>query len=226
MNRIIFILIVTLILLTSCRNKITGQEILDKLSNEMCQCIELAEYKNSSEIQPCYDKLYEKYGDLVKGYYKTNELTDFQIIQFNNKIAAKTVDNCEYIKNNFPVGIVGEKRTKQKNLNCDDLREINFFYVNQVPGSNILDTTFGSIMKNGYIEKKRRKTTFLRSKIIWKDNCEFDLIFEESNDPFFKELFQKGQLFNYTIIANEEKSFFLESKWKGEVFQRQMFKIE
>jgi hypothetical protein len=226
MTRKFCILILSLILLTSCGNKLSGQEILDNLSKEICECVELAEYKNASEIGPCYDKLFEKHGKLIREYYDTKELTEAQIYEFGNKISAKTVDNCNYIKNNFPTRIVGEKRTKQLNVKCEELRESKFYYLTQKPGSQIQDTTFVSISKDEYLEKMRDKTTYSRSKITWKDNCKFDLIFEESDDPFKKEMFEKGQVFNYEIIANENDSFFLELEWKGKVYQSQMFKLK
>ena len=226
MSRKFCILILSLTLLTSCGNKLSGQELIDKLSKQMCECVELAEYKNASEIEPCYDKLFKKNGKLIREYYHTKVLTESQIYEFGNKIAAKTVENCEYIKKNFPTGIVGEKRTKQPNVKCEELRESKFYYLTQRPDSKIQDTTFVSISKDEYLEKMRNRTTYSRSKISWKDNCKFDLIFEESNDPFKKEMFKKGQVFNYEIIANENDSFFLELEWKGKVYQSQMFKIE
>jgi hypothetical protein len=226
MIRKFYILILSLTLLTSCGNKLSGQEILDDLSKQICECIELAEYKNASELVPCYDKLFKKNGKLIREYYNTNELTESQTYEFANRIAAKIVDNCEYIKNNFPTGIVGEKRTKQLNVNCDELKNSEFYYLTQRPGSKVQDTTFVSISKDEYLEKMRNRTTYSSSKIIWKDNCKFDLIFEKSDDPFKKERFEKGQVFNYEIIANEEDSFFLELDWKGQVYQGQMFKLK
>jgi hypothetical protein len=224
MIRRFYILILSLTLLTSCGNELSGQEIFDNLSKEMCECVELAKYKNAREIGPCYDKLFEKHGKLIREYYNAKELTESQVYEFENKIAAKTVSNCEYIKNNFPIGIVGEKRTKQLNIKCEELRESKFYYLTQRPDSQIQDTTFVSISKDKYLENMRDKTTYSRSKINWKDNCKFDLIFEESNDPFKKEMFEKGQVFNYEIIDNQDDSFFLELEWKGKVYQSQMFK--
>ena len=214
------------ILLTSCGDKLSGQDVLDKLSKEMCECIELAEYKNASEIGPCYDKLFKKNEKLIQDYYKTEELTESQTYEFGNKIAAKNVYNCDYIKKNFPTGILGEKRTKQSNIACKDLKNGEFYYLTQRPNSATQDTTFVTIKGNEYLEKMRNKTTYSRSKIIWKDNCQYDLIFENSDDPFKKEMFEKGQVFNYKIIANEDISFFVEIDWKGTIFQSQIFKIK
>lgn len=226
MTRKIYAFILSLTLFTSFGNKLSGQEVLDNLSKEMCECIELAEYKNSSEIEPCYKRLFEKHENLIREYFGTNEMSESQIHEFRNKIAAKTVHNCQYIKNNFHSGIVEEKRTKQLNINCEDLKHSSFYYLVQRPDSQIQDTTFVSISKDEYLEKMRNRATYSLSKIVWKDNCKFDLIFKKSDDPFKKEMFEKGQVFNYEIIANEDDSFFLEVDWKGQVYQSQMFKIK
>lgn len=220
-----FASIVSCMFLISCASKLSKPETLDNLSNEMCQCIELAEYKNSSEVTPCYKNMFEKNESLIKEYYKTNKLSDSQINEISNKIAAKIAVDCKYIINNFPTGIVNENRKKQLNINCEELKESKFYYITQRPNSKIYDTTFVSISKDEYLEKMRNQSTFSRSKIVWKDNCKFDLIFEKSDDPFKKEFFNKGDVFHYEIIANEEKSFFIEIEWKGKVYQYQMFKI-
>ncbi len=219
-----FFLLFTLLFFASFHSKILSQELVEQSAIKMCDCIELNEYKNASEVGPCYDKLLIKHENLIQEYYDTKELSEVQINEFFNKIAAKTASNCEYIKENFPTGIVGEKRTKQSDVKCDDLKEGEFYYLTQRPASKIQDTTFVSISKDNYYEKMRNRTTYSYSKIVWKDNCRYDLIFEKSDDPFKKELIKKGELFRYEIIANEEKSFFVEIDYKGTVFQYQIFK--
>lgn len=220
------LLLFLFVIIASCKNKLSSQEIIDSLSKELCQCIEQAKFKNSSEIRPCYSKMFENNKTVIQEYYKTNNLSESQIDQLENKIAAKTVYNCEYIKNNFPSGFAGEERTKQLDVECEELKESTFYYLTQRPNSKIQDTTFVSISQGEYLEKMRGKTTYSRSKIIWEDNCKFNLIFENSDDPFKKEMFQKGQVFNYEVIANENDSFFLRLEWEGEIYQSQMFKLK
>ena len=204
----------------------SGQEILEKLSKEMCDCIELGEYKSVGETEPCFDKMFELNESLIREFYNTNELTDSQVFEFMNKIGAKLSDNCKYIVDNFPTGIIGEKRIKQANVDCNDIKDGEFYYLTQRPDSHIQDTTFVSISKEVYLEKMSNKTTYSRSQIIWTDDCNFDLKFEESNDPFKKERFRKGQIFSYEIIANEKDSFFLEIDWDGQDYQFEIFKIK
>ena len=69
-NRLIDIklhlILFSLLLLSACGKKLSAQNIVQELSNEMCQCIELACYKNASEIEPCYDKLFSEQLSLIK----------------------------------------------------------------------------------------------------------------------------------------------------------------
>lgn len=219
-------LIVLVTLLANCKNKISGQELIKTLSVEVCQCIELKKYKNATEIRPCFDSMFENHYNSIKEYYKTKELTKAQFNEFGNKIAAIISQDCKYVRNNFPTGFVGEKREKQQNIKCEEFKESKFYYLTKKPNSEILDTTFVTISNGQYLEKFRSRTTYSLSKIIWKENCTFSLKFEHSDDPFRKELFSKGQIFNYEIIANEDKSFFVETEWKNQVFQYQMFKLK
>ncbi|MEL6696539.1 MAG: hypothetical protein AAFP89_09855 [Bacteroidota bacterium] len=203
----------------------SGQDTLEKLSNKMCDCIESNNFKNAAQIEPCYDDIFaNNYDDICK-YYMTAELTDSQIDEFGYKIAAKTLEICDYIKNTFPTGIVGEKRSKQAIIECADLKNGEFYYLTQKPGSKVLDTTFVTISGDSYLEKLRNRTTYSKLKINWKDDCSFELVFEESNDPFKKEMLKKGDIFIYEMVANEDESFFIEINWQGTIFQSQIFKI-
>ena len=218
----IYHLVLGSLLLISCGDKLSGQEILNSLSKEMCNCIKSNNYKNSAEIGPCYDELFANNMKAIREYYDSKELSEYQIEEFRNKIAVKTLENCKYIKNHFPTGIVGEKRTRQTNINCSDLKNGDFFYLTQRPDSKIKDTTFVTISGDTYLEKMRNQTTYSELKINWTNECEYELIFEKSNDPFKKERFKAGDLFKYEIIANENTSFFVEMDWEGTVLQFQI----
>ena len=226
MSKKTYLLILGALIVSSCGNKLSGQDILEDLAKQMCNCIESNNYKNSAEIGPCYDELFANNSKAIKEYYKTEELSDSHIDGFGNKIAVKTLENCEYIKNNFPTGIVGEKRTKQLDLECDDLKNGEFYYLTQRPDSKVMDTTFITISGESYLEKMRNRTTYSQLKINWTNDCSYELIFEESNDPFKKELSKKGDTFSYEVVANEDESFFVEIDWQGTVYQYQIFKIK
>ena len=225
MSKITYLIIFGVLIFSSWRNKLSGQDILETLSQKMCDCIESNNFKNAAQIEPCYDDIFaNNYDDICK-YYKTAELTDSQIDEFGYKIAAKTLEICDYIKNTFPTGLVGEKRSKQAIIECADLKNGEFYYLTQKPGSKVLDTTFVTISGDSYLEKLRNRTTYSKLKINWKDDCSFELVFEESNDPFKKEMLKKGDIFIYEVVANEYESFFIEIDWQGTIFQSQIFKI-
>jgi hypothetical protein len=214
------------LVIVSCENKLSGQKIVDELAAEICGCIELKEYKNASEIEPCFDELFKEKKKLIHAHYRTTKPTESQFIELHNKTIAKMAYSCDYILKNFPTGFVGQTRAKQQNVSCSGLKDGEFFYLLQTPDPKITDTAFVSISGDIYLEKMRNRTTYSRLNIVWKDDCNFDLIFEESNDPLKMELFKKGQVLNYEVIANEDESFFVEGNWKGTIFQYQMFKIK
>jgi len=89
-----------------------------------------------------------------------------------------------------------------------------------------MDTTFVHISEDEYLEKMTNRTTYSRSKITWKDPCKFELTFQQSNDPFKKEILKKGDVFKYEIVANEDKTFYLEFDQEGTVYQFRLNKIK
>jgi len=94
----IYTLIISLLLFSSCGNKPSGQTILSDLADQMCDCIELNKYKNAAEIEPCYDELFMNNDKVIKEYYNAKELSESQFYEFGNRVAAKTLERCQYIK--------------------------------------------------------------------------------------------------------------------------------
>ena len=122
--------------------------------------------------------------------------------------------------------MVGETRFKQENVQCDDLKNGEFYYLNKIPGTEELDATFFTVSGDTYMDQEKNKTTYSKGKIIWKEGCKYDLIFEESNDPYRSALFKLGDVYSYEIVVNEPQSFFTEITIDGRVFQFEIFKIK
>lgn len=72
-------------------------------------------------------------------------------------------------------------------------------------------------MKNG--------RTYALLHIKWKDNCEFDLTFKESNDPMKKEFSKSGDVYEYEILTNTSESVFLKTTWMDRSYQFELIKI-
>jgi hypothetical protein len=228
MKNYIFKLSTSILISLFFNQTLLAQDLLGDLAKEMCQFFESKNIKNATETGPCYDELFRDNYSKIEEYYNTESLSESQLIAFSSKISAKTFNNCEYIYDNFPTGIVGEEKIviKQDHVVCDDLKNGKFYYLTQRPNSQIRDTTFVTISDDRFLKEMRDRTTHSLSKIIWKDPCTYDLIFQESNDPFRKESVEYGQVFEYEVISNDEKSYFAKIIWKKREFRYELIKIK
>jgi hypothetical protein len=218
-------------LLFSCFNQSTSnQDLYDTLAQEMCACLETKSIKSPDKMQPCYDELFAKNTTKLETYHKVSDILEIDMEEFGGKIAARLMNTCTYIPENFPSGVVGDqtKMSKQPNLSCDDLKEGKYYYLTQVPNSEARDTTFVTISGDTYLERMTYsgKDTYSLLKIAWKDSCKFELAFQESDDPVKKEMSKPGQIYKYEVMANHEKSFFMNAYWKNKVFLIELIKVK
>ena len=216
------------ILLIGFNNSLYAQEIIDKLSKKLCKCIEKQEVKNPDEMRPCFEDLLINNFNEIKEHYNANTMADLDIETIGNKIGAKMIKECPYVLDNFPTGIVGNEKkvTKQPNLNCHDLKNGDFYYLTRRPDIGIVDTTFVTISKNMFLERMKNGRTYSLLDIKWKDNCEFDLTFKQSNDPMKKEVSSPGDVYQYEILTNGTESFYLKVNWMDRIYQFELFKIK
>lgn len=216
------------ILLIGINYSLNAQDIIDKLSKKLCKCIEKQEVKNPDEMGPCFEDLLINNFNEIKEYYDAKTMDDLDMETIGNKIGAKMIKECSYVLDNFPTGIVGndKKVTKQRDLNCDDLKNGDFYYLTERPDMGIVDTTFVTISKNMFIERMKNGRTYSLLDIKWKNNCEFDLIFKESNDPMKKEVSKPGDVYEYEILTNGIESFFLKVNWMNRNYQFELFKVK
>ncbi|MFC4632949.1 hypothetical protein ACFO3O_03465 [Dokdonia ponticola] len=205
-----------------------AQDLLVDLAKEMCLCFESKKLKNAAETRPCYDELFQNNYSKIEDYYNTENLSEDQLMEFETKIAATTLNNCQYIYDHFPSGIVGEEKivNKQENVVCDNLKNAKFYYLIQRPNSPIRDTTFVTISGDSFLEQMTYQDTYSLSKIVWKDHCKYELTFQETNDPFRKEILEHGQVFEYEVISNTEESFFAKTVWKGRPYRYELIKLK
>ncbi|MFD1015470.1 hypothetical protein [Winogradskyella rapida] len=221
------IIILSIILLGTSYN-LTAQEIIDKLTKELCKCIEKQEVKNTTEMEPCFEDLLISNLKEIKEHYKAETMDDINMEEVGNKIGAKMIKECPYVLDNFPSGVIGneEKLTKQPDLKCDDLKKGDFYYLTERPEVGIVDTTFVTISNNMFLERMKNGRTYSLLDIQWKDNCEFDLTFKESNDPMKKEFSKSGDVYEYEILTNGNKSLFLKTTWMERSYQFELIKIK
>jgi len=138
------------------------------------------------------------------------------------------IKECQYVIDTFQPGIVGneEKVTKQPDLKCDNLKNGDFYYLTKRTEDGIVDTTFVTISNDMFLERMKNGRTYSLLNIKWQDNCKFDLIFKESNDPMKKEISKPGDVYKYEILTNGNKSLFLKTTWMDRSYQFELIKIK
>ena len=215
-------------LLTGITNSLSAQDIVDKLSRKLCKCIEKTEVKNANEMGPCFEDLIISNLNEIKKHYNAETMDDIDMDEIGNKIGTKMIKDCPYMLDTFPSGVVGneEKVSKQSNLKCGDLKKGDFYYLTERPEGGIVDTTFVTISNDMFLERMKNGKTYSRLNIKWKENCEFDLIFRESNDPIKKELSKDGDIYEYEILTNDSESVFLKTIWMDRSYQFELIKIK
>lgn len=72
----------------------------------------------------------------------------------------------------------------------------------------------------------RNGRTYSLLEIKWKNECKFELEFQESNDPLKKEISQPGDIYKYEILVNDENSIFLKTFWQKREYQFELVKIK
>lgn len=179
-------------------------------------------------MEPCFEDLLFSNLIEIKKHYQAETLDDIDLDAIANKIGVKLIKECPYLLDTFPSGVVGneEKVSKQPDLKCEDLKRGDFYYLSQRPETRIVDTTFVTISNDMFLERMKNGKTYSLLYIKWKENCEFDLTFKESNDPMKKEISKTGDVYEYKILTNDSESVFLKTTWMNRNYQFELIKIK
>jgi len=87
---------------------------------------------------------------------------------------------------------------------CRDLDKIKKFYYFEVNG----DVTDVTIDKGIWLENFA-DGTFSKLEFKWTSDCEFDLIFIESNNTIRKNLSSKGDIYHYGLHEKKDEAYFM-----------------
>ena len=164
----------------------------------------------------------------VKTYYNVQSLEDIDMEQLGVKIGTRMLKECQYMVDNFSPdnGETTKIVEKQPDLTCEDLKNGDFYYVLERPDLGVKDTTYVTISNEMFLERMNNGKTYSLLNIEWKDNCEFDLIFKKSNDPIKKELSKPGDIYEYEILTNTDKSVFIKITWMNRTQQFELVKMD
>ncbi|MEM6894773.1 MAG: hypothetical protein AAF554_13860 [Bacteroidota bacterium] len=206
--------------------QVHGQDFYEKLSKKLCSCLEREKIETADQMPLCYEQILFGNMEEIKKHYQVASLNDIDAEALGSKVAAQLLKHCDYALKVLAKEEKQEKKTvtKQANLTCKDLRSGDFYYLNEISNQQVPDTTHVTISGNMFLERMKGGRTFSLLNIEWTDDCNFVLVFKESNDPLKEELSKPGDEYVYEVMTNGPESFVLKLFWKKEEFQIEVFK--
>lgn len=178
-----------------------SQNLYEELSKQLCDCID--DTPSLEELNICSERLIIKNYDPILKHFDVNSFDEVNMDEFTSGLIAKLGKNCEKAQALLNEGnqIYIDEKTYKESLNCEDLKDGEFYYFASEYAKEANDTTFVTIKNKNYMERMKGGKTYSNLTINWKSNCEFELKFVNSNDPFKRELSGKGDVYSYKILA-------------------------
>ena len=211
-------------------NPLLAQDLKENLANQMCSCFEEEGAKSFAELDPCILRVLDANESSILEYYKAESVAEVNVEEMMMEVGAVITLNCEYIIPYLedPESIPTEADVQVDDLDCSDLYEGNYYYVQSVEldtHQKISDTTRVTFSKDAYVEYLSNGR-YSKLGIEWTDPCSFTLTFKESNDPFKRTLSKEGDIYTYQVINSDEQSFTLITEYRGRRYKFNLIKEE
>ena len=198
------------------------------MAEEICECIDRKMVETVEQMMPCFEDVILKNVEGLKEESGVQSITEIDTEAMGNKVGAILVKTCDRAITIF--GNAGQTSEtiveKQEDISCGDLKNGEFYYLTNRLDGQIADTTFVTISGDLFLERMQMGRYYSLLNINWKSDCEYDLIFVESNDPLKKELSTPGEVYKYEIIRIEDRTIYVKVYWKNEEFQVPLYKID
>ncbi len=186
------------------------QETMDKITLEVCECVDPRDpniMKNG--ITNCIDRIFEDYREDLISETSIEDETELYNTMIRH-VQPLLIENCENVKVLF--NKINKAKQDERSISMDDC--INYKYGKYY----LVDDTIIS-------QQKRRKKVEVsydlngkftgKSKIYWINDCDYLLIFNESDKDGF---YSKGDtLYNKLIHINKDTLYY-KATYKGFVF--------
>ena len=76
------------------------------------------------------------------------------------------------------------------------------------------------------MERMKNGRTYSFLDIEWIDDCQFDLTFKESNDPFKSALSETGDKYEYEMISSTPNFYIIKMKWKKQEYKFELYRMK
>lgn len=203
-----------------------GQGMPEKLAKKICKCMEKEKITTIEEMTPCFEKvLVDNLKEIYK-VYKITSLEEFDFDKLGLEIGIKLMKECDYVLENLTPDEYKFKKdfVPEQTLDCSKLKTGEFHYLTLNTLTKTNDTTFVTIKNNMFLERMNSGRTYSMLDINWIDDCKFELIFKDSNDPIKSVMSESGEKYNYEVVSSTSNSFILKLFWRKKEYKIELFK--
>lgn len=207
------LLLFIVLLFTSGQMVCQTDKQIDSLATQLCKTLEKnVNLTDSIRIQSSYE------AHLPQFIKKFPQDSDDAFDALMNKIFYRYQKNCklvvELIKNNSKMhGDWKSLSSKPKNTvsktKCRELDKLKKFYYIMPDGDRV-----NVSIDNGLWHEDFEDGTFSKLEFKWTSDCEFEIIFIESNNLSRKNFSSKGEVYHYGIYSETGKDYFI---WVNDV---------
>ena len=205
-----------------------SQDMSEKLSKKICKCLENEKITNVDNMDQCFEiVLVDNLKDIYKTY-KIKSLDDFDFEKLGLDIGIKLMKDCNYAIENMTEeeNKFDENFIPEKDLDCKKLKSGEFYYLTKNLTSKTTDTTFVTIKDKMFMERMDNGHSYSMLDIEWISECEFNLIFKDSNDIIKNAMSKPGDVYNYEIVSSTPNSFILKLYWREQEYKIELFKFK
>ena len=205
-----------------------GQDMSEKLSKKICTCLEKEKIKSTEKMEQCFEKILISNLEEIYKVYKIKSLDDFDFEKLGIDIGIKLMKNCDYAMENLTnvENKFDEDFVSNKDLDCTEFKNGEFYYLLLNPTSNSIDTTFVTIKNKMYLERMNHGRSYSLLDINWVSDCKFNLVFKDSNDNYKNTLSEPGDIYKYEIVSSTPNSFILKLFWGKQEYKIDFYKIK
>ena len=205
-----------------------GQDVPKKIAKQICKCLEKEEVTSLEDIDPCFEKVLVKNFENLYKFYDVETIDEINFDKLGAEIAVLLSKECDYFIPYLtdPINKFEEDFVPEKNLVCTELHAGDYYYLTPNPFSKQRDTTFVTIRDNMYLERMEAGRTYSLLDINWLSDCQFELVFNNSNDLVKNALSKKGDSYNYEMVSSTSSSFIIKMTFNDQIYKFELFKTE
>ncbi|NNC86616.1 MAG: hypothetical protein HKN75_11095 [Bacteroidia bacterium] len=191
-----------------------AQDVYDKIAKQTCKCFEKEKIPKTEDAGFCMIKYIAKNIKGLKAFHGLEKEDKLDLQEVSIRLSGKYTKQCAYYNNL----LIEESKSKIKvyeedlDVVCPNDLSGNYYYLTPTAGDGDPVKTYVTIEDGVYTELLNEGKTYSKLDLKIIDDCTYQLIFDESDDPGKDSMSKKGDTYTYRIIQNSEYSFVVITK--------------